>query len=95
MTSLSGQGVKVVMLLRFSTMGDPQRNFKKVIQMFKGGFKLNGWYKSKPSAKATEGGADTMPDELKRLAKGKTLAAFRSTMAGNKEFDNLVRSFEL
>lgn len=95
MTSLSGQGVKVVMLLRFSTMGDPQRNFKKVIQMFKGGFKLNGWYKSKPPAKATEGGADTMPVELKRLAKGETLAAFRSTMAGNKEFDNLVRSFEL
>ena len=95
MASSSGQGVAAIMLPRFSTTGDPRRNCEKFIQMFKDWFELNGWYDSEPPPEVPEEGADPVPEEPKWLAKGKALAAFRSTIAGNEELENLVHGFQL
>ena len=95
MASSSEQGVAAVMLPRFLTTGDPQRNCEKFIQMFKDWCELNGWYDSKPPPEAPEEGADPVPVEPKWLAKGKALAAFRSAIAGNKELENFVHGFQL
>jgi len=53
--------------------------------MFKDWCELNGWYDSEPPPEAPEEGVDPLPVEPKWLAKGKALAAFHSTIAGNEE----------
>ena len=95
MASSSGQGVAAVMLPRFSTTGDPRRNCEKFIQMFKDGCEPNGWYDSELPPEAPEEGADAVPVEPKRLAKGKALVAFCFAIAGNEELENLVHGFQL
>ena len=95
MASSSGQGVAAVMLPKFSTTGDPRRNCEKFIQMFKDWCELNGWYDSEPPPEAPEQGVDPVSVEPKWLAKGKALAAFRFTIAGKEELENLVRGFQL
>ena len=60
--------------------------------MFKDWCERNGWYDSEPPAEETAEEAD---QRLKWQAKGKALAAFRSSIAGNEEPENLVHGFQL
>ena len=69
-------------LPQFSSTEDPRRNCEKLIYMFEGWCELNGWYDSEAPAEETAEEAD---QRLKWQAKGKALAAFRSSIAGNKE----------
>ena len=95
MASSSGHGLAAVSLLKFSTSGDPRRNRKKFIQLFKNWCEFNGWYDSEPLPPPTEEEREPPPNALVWLAKGKPMAAFRSPIAGNEELENLVQGFQL
>ena len=58
MASLSRHGVAAVILLKFSTLGDPRLNCVKFIKLFKDWCELNGWYDSGPLPPPTEEGED-------------------------------------
>ena len=59
MVSSSGQGAQAVTLLKFLTLGDPQQNCEKFIQLFKDWCELNGWYDTMPLPPPTEKGVET------------------------------------
>ena len=79
----------------YSASGDPRRNCANFIQLSKDWCELNGWYNSEPLPPPTEDGVEPPPAGPMWLAKGKAMAAFHSTIAGNEELENLVQGFQL
>ena len=87
----TGQGVAAVILPRFLNSGDPRKNCEKFIQSFKDWCELNGWYDSDPPPQE---GEESEAQPVWR-AKGKTMAALRSAIAGNGEVENLLQGLQL
>ena len=92
MASSSAHGVAAVTLPKFSTLGDPQQNCEKFIQLFKDWCELNRWYNSESLPPPTKPPPPTGPVWQ---AKGRAMVAFNPAIARNEGLENLVQGFQL
>ena len=93
MASSSEHGVAAVTLPKFSSSGDPRRNYEKFIQLFKDLCELNGWYDSEPLPSPIEEGGEPPPTRPVWLAKGKAMGAFRSAKLVTKNSKASCKAF--